>query len=130
MSNLEGKFYPALHLGDFADGHEAMLSVGIAGQLADLCVAGIADNPGNPAVYEAEFIDGAASTKINLVLVPMPAGKIRLCLGYFDLLADSEHEALMHAGNAIAEGAILGNDVETIPEFSAFRWTTPRRVLQ
>ena len=127
---MEGMFYPALHLGDFEDAHSALHSVGVSGALADMCVAGLADNPGYPAAYRADMIDAdEATTKTVIVLAPAGQSSIRLCFGFIDLLATSETEALRLIRDAHKNGS-LHSTAEPEPHFYAFQWVAPRRVLQ
>ena len=127
---MKGMFYPALHLGDFEDAHSALNSVGVSGALADMCVAGLADNPGYPAAYRADMIDtDESATKTVIVLAPVGQSSIRLCFGFIDLLATSEAEALRLVRDTLKDDS-RHSTVEPERPFYAFQWVAPRRVLQ
>jgi hypothetical protein len=126
----EGRYFPAVLLGEFVNAHAAVRSIGITGHTADLCAFGLADKPERPTIYEAEFLAGGTKRTIILVLYTTGAGTVRLLLGYFDLLAESEQEALRLAVEAAANGDILAGDFGEEPMFSAFQWTSPRGLLQ
>jgi len=129
MNSTGKRFYPALQLGEFADGFQALQSVGITGHLAELCIAGMDDAPGEPAAYEAQFAGAASDVRTVLVLAPTERSTIALCYGYLDLVADTEIDAAMLAAQGIAEHLqpdVLGEPVE----LRVFELTSTRRPLQ
>ena len=126
----EGKYFPALLLGEYADAYTAMQDLGINGQVADLCIFGLADRPEHPTIYEAELLVGETKTNIILVLYMTAAGPVRILFGYPELLAESEQEALLLATKALAAGKIPAGDFGEEPKFSAFLWSAPRGAIQ
>ena len=131
MSDMEEKYYPAVLLGSFADGHAALRSGGISGHAADMIVASLDEMPGEPIAFQCavdgEKYDEHAQTMV--VLLPTKEGRVNLYLGFFGLLSDSREEALMTAVEAILDDALEGKFAEP-PVFDAFQWRAPVRSLQ
>jgi hypothetical protein len=127
---MEGMFYPCVHLGDFEDAYAALHSVGINGLIADMCAAGLNDNPGQPAAYQACMEETIESdTRTIIVLAPLDGLAVRLCYGFLDLIADTEEGALrlIRVATAISPDE---TDSSSEPQFYAYRWLQPRKVLQ
>jgi hypothetical protein len=128
---MHGKYYPALHMGDFDDLHVALRSVGVTGHAADLCIAGLCDSDGVPVAYMANLAgeDENLPSQPMLVMLPLEDNRVGLYLGFFGLLADSRDAALMLGVEGVIDAAAAG-EFEEPPTFDAFAWNTPRRVLQ
>ncbi len=125
---MRQRFFPSLHLGDFVDAYDALASVGIHGNLADLLVADVIDEGGSPVAYEATMFEDAQDVRTVLVLVPTESGTISVGYGYLDLAADTEEEASLLAASGIEAGVATG--CFEPPTLLILPVIAPRRVLQ
>ncbi|QNB10898.1 hypothetical protein G5S35_04465 [Paraburkholderia tropica] len=128
---MSGKFYPAVHMGNFDNPHSALHSVGVTGQGADLFIAGMDYALGEPVTQLVNIKGEEEDAAIHpmLVLLPLEHNRVGLYLGFFGLLADSREAALMLAARGLIDVALSGG-FETPPTLDAFPWTEPRSAMQ
>lgn len=126
---MEGNFFPSLHIGEFKDAHAALSSVGITGHIADFCVAGMDDDPGQPVAYEAQIDKSGSGLNTVLVLAPTERCTVDLCYGYLDLVAETEETAMMRAVKGI-ENNLAAGETDVPATLMVFKCVPVRRVLQ
>jgi hypothetical protein len=125
---MTGQYFPALMVGEFADSCAALASVGIDGDAAATIVCEANESYRQGAAYSVEIEDmDGEDTNAVLVLASIEGQKIRLCIGYPGLAAESEEAALMTASQALLP--VLLETEAAPPTLHTYRVNIVRRTL-
>lgn len=123
---MEGKFFPAIWAADFQDSYAALRSIGIVGQEADFCLAGVVVSADKPVIFEV--VIGDPLSKVPVVLIENSDGLTGLWFGAFEYLSDTSEEAMSRYIADIIEERMEATD--EAPTVAVFQWSHPAEVMQ
>ncbi|WP_028226722.1 hypothetical protein [Paraburkholderia ferrariae] len=127
---MDGKFFPAVLLAEFASDHDWIDSLGISAPLAEIMLNGLDESSDGWIAYRG-FLESFHDLKPSdpvLVLARTSGGNIFMYAGMYGILVNSREEALHQTGLALA--SVHDPDTEEPMTLNAFAWRQPHTVLQ